>query len=139
VCLTLLFEAVSETLLELARTNLKATIGFTGVLQLIGDASGELLVGRRRAPLPLHEPLTDDDGEAGVNRVAPLPGIRGDAGHKIEKRWEVVRMKFRITSIIFDVANVASCLFITPRHRRSRRVETVGSNPTPSANVFSRI
>ena len=32
VCLTLLFEAVSETLLELARTNLKATIGFTAVL-----------------------------------------------------------------------------------------------------------
>jgi hypothetical protein len=40
VCLTLLFEAVSETLLELARTNLKATIGFTAVLhtwnQLLG-------------------------------------------------------------------------------------------------------
>ncbi|HEY5547010.1 MAG TPA: transposase zinc-binding domain-containing protein [Gemmatimonadaceae bacterium] len=32
VCLTLLFEAVSETLLEVARTNLKATIGFTAVL-----------------------------------------------------------------------------------------------------------
>jgi len=40
VCLTLLFEAVSETLLELARTNLNATIGFTAVLhtwnQLLG-------------------------------------------------------------------------------------------------------
>lgn len=40
VCLTLLFEAVSETLLELARTNLGATIGFTAVLhtwnQLLG-------------------------------------------------------------------------------------------------------
>ena len=32
VCLTLLFEAVSETLLEVARTKLKATIGFTAVL-----------------------------------------------------------------------------------------------------------
>jgi len=32
VCLTLLFEAVSETLTELARTNLQATIGFTAVL-----------------------------------------------------------------------------------------------------------
>jgi Putative transposase/Transposase zinc-binding domain len=32
VCLALLFEAVSETLLEVARTNLKATIGFTAVL-----------------------------------------------------------------------------------------------------------
>jgi hypothetical protein len=40
VCLTLLFEAVSETLLEVARTKLKATIGFTAVLhtwnQLLG-------------------------------------------------------------------------------------------------------
>ena len=32
VCLTLLFEAVSQTLLEVARTKLKATIGFTAVL-----------------------------------------------------------------------------------------------------------
>lgn len=32
VCLTLLFEAVSETLAEVARTKLKATIGFTAVL-----------------------------------------------------------------------------------------------------------
>ena len=32
VCLTLLFEAVSETLIEVARTKLKATIGFTAVL-----------------------------------------------------------------------------------------------------------
>ena len=32
VCLTLLFEAVSETLTEVARTKLKATIGFTAVL-----------------------------------------------------------------------------------------------------------
>jgi len=32
VCLTLLFEAVSETLIEAARTKLKATIGFTAVL-----------------------------------------------------------------------------------------------------------
>jgi Putative transposase/Phage integrase family len=32
VCLTLLFEAVSETLLEVARGRLKATIGFTAVL-----------------------------------------------------------------------------------------------------------
>ena len=32
VCLTLLFEAVSETLLEVARTKLKATIGLTAVL-----------------------------------------------------------------------------------------------------------
>jgi hypothetical protein len=32
VCLTLLFEAVSETLSEIAHTNLKATIGFTAVL-----------------------------------------------------------------------------------------------------------
>ena len=32
VCLALLFEAVSETLLEVARTNLEATIGFTAVL-----------------------------------------------------------------------------------------------------------
>jgi len=32
VCLTLLFEAVSESLTELARTKLKATIGFTAVL-----------------------------------------------------------------------------------------------------------
>lgn len=32
VCLTRLFEAVSETLLEISRTNLKATIGFTAVL-----------------------------------------------------------------------------------------------------------
>ena len=32
VCLTLLFEAVSETLLEVARRKLKATIGFTAVL-----------------------------------------------------------------------------------------------------------
>jgi len=32
VCLSLLFEAVSETLLEIARTNLRATIGFTAVL-----------------------------------------------------------------------------------------------------------
>ena len=32
VCLTLLFEAVCETLLEVARTKLKATIGFTAVL-----------------------------------------------------------------------------------------------------------
>jgi hypothetical protein len=40
VCLTLLFEAVSETLSEMARTKLKATIGFTAVLhtwnQLLG-------------------------------------------------------------------------------------------------------
>jgi len=40
VCLTLLFEAVSETLMEVARTKLKATIGFTAVLhtwnQLLG-------------------------------------------------------------------------------------------------------
>ena len=32
VCLTLLFDAVSETLIEVARTKLKATIGFTAVL-----------------------------------------------------------------------------------------------------------
>lgn len=32
VCLTFLFEAVSETLTEVARTKLKATIGFTAVL-----------------------------------------------------------------------------------------------------------
>lgn len=32
LCLTLLFEAVSETLTEVARTKLKATIGFTAVL-----------------------------------------------------------------------------------------------------------
>lgn len=32
VCLTLLFEAVSETLIDVARTKLKATIGFTAVL-----------------------------------------------------------------------------------------------------------
>jgi predicted Zn-ribbon and HTH transcriptional regulator len=32
VCLTLLFEAVSETLTQVARTKLKATIGFTAVL-----------------------------------------------------------------------------------------------------------
>lgn len=32
VCLTLLFEAVSETLTEIARTKLEATIGFTAVL-----------------------------------------------------------------------------------------------------------
>jgi hypothetical protein len=32
VCLTLLFEAVSETLSQVARTKLKATIGFTAVL-----------------------------------------------------------------------------------------------------------
>jgi Putative transposase/Transposase zinc-binding domain len=32
VCLTLLFEAVSQTLMEVARTKLKATIGFTAVL-----------------------------------------------------------------------------------------------------------
>jgi hypothetical protein len=32
LCLTLLFEAVSETLTEVARTRLKATIGFTAVL-----------------------------------------------------------------------------------------------------------
>ena len=32
MCLTLLFEAVSETLLEVARSKLKATIGFTAVL-----------------------------------------------------------------------------------------------------------
>jgi len=32
VCLTLLFEAVSQTLTEVARTKLKATIGFTAVL-----------------------------------------------------------------------------------------------------------
>jgi hypothetical protein len=40
VCLTLLFEAVSETLMEVARTKLKATIAFTAVLhtwnQLLG-------------------------------------------------------------------------------------------------------
>lgn len=40
VCLTLLFEAVSETLTEVARTRLKATIGFTAVLHTWNQQMG---------------------------------------------------------------------------------------------------
>jgi hypothetical protein len=40
VCLNLLFDAVSETLLEVARTKLKATIGFTAVLHTWNQQQG---------------------------------------------------------------------------------------------------
>jgi hypothetical protein len=42
VCLTLLFEAVSETLIEVSRTKLKASIGFTAVLHTWNQQLGFL-------------------------------------------------------------------------------------------------
>ena len=67
-CLTLLFEAVSETLTEVARTKLKATIGFTAVLHTWNQQLG----------LPSAPPLLVPAGGLSLDGVTLDPARPGD-------------------------------------------------------------